>query len=116
LINGLQKLVVTGRGLIPLDGQGQLKKAIPVAQIQRTGFPWVFILEREGEAIELAQEVIQKCSENIGHVTAVLAVASDAADPLIRGGWRRNATIYSVSLARTVSSANSLDPSCKEAF
>jgi tRNA(Ser,Leu) C12 N-acetylase TAN1 len=77
------KLVVTGPGTYTVRRpRSVLKKAIPGAKVQRTGFPSVFLLEREGEAVQLAQEVIQKCSENIGHVTAVVAEVESKIEPI----------------------------------
>jgi len=77
------KLVVTGPGIhTTRRPRSVLKKAIPGAQVQRTGFPSVFILEKEGEPVQIAQEVIQKCSEYIGRVTAVLAEVESKLEPI----------------------------------
>ncbi|HLF84309.1 MAG TPA: THUMP domain-containing protein [Blastocatellia bacterium] len=77
------KLVVTGPGTYTARRpRSVLKKAIPGAQVQRTGFPSVFILETEGDAVQIAQDVIRKCSENIGHVTAVLAEVESKLEPI----------------------------------
>jgi tRNA(Ser,Leu) C12 N-acetylase TAN1 len=42
----------------------------------------VFILETEGDAIKVAQEVIQKCSDNIGRVTVVDAEVQSEFEPI----------------------------------
>lgn len=79
----IAKLVVTGPGTYTgKRPRSVLKKAIPGAQIQRTGFPSVFILETEGDSVQIAQDVILKCSDNIGHVTVVLAEVESKLEPI----------------------------------
>lgn len=79
----IAKLVVTGPGTYTVRRpRSVLKKAMPGAQIKRTGFPSVFILEAEGDAAEIAQTVIQKCTDGIGHVTAVLAEVESKLQPI----------------------------------
>ena len=77
------KLVVTGPGTYTnRRPRSVLKKAVPGARVQRAGFPSVFILETEGDAVQIAQDVIQKCADNIGHVTAVLAEVESKLEPI----------------------------------
>jgi len=67
-------LVVTGPGTYTgRRPRPVLKKAIPSARVKRTPFPSVFILETEGNAERIAEAVVEKCSDAIGHVTVVSA-------------------------------------------
>jgi tRNA(Ser,Leu) C12 N-acetylase TAN1 len=77
------RLVVTGPGTYTVRRpRSVLKKAMPGARVQRTGFPSVFMLEAEGDALQIAQLLIRKCSENIGHVTAVLSEVESKLQPI----------------------------------
>jgi tRNA(Ser,Leu) C12 N-acetylase TAN1 len=80
---GTAKLIVTGPGVkTARRPRSVLKKAVPGARIQRTGFSSVFILETEGAAPQVAKSVTQKCSGYIGHVTAVLAEVDSRIDAI----------------------------------
>lgn len=77
------KLLVTGAGTYTgRRPRTALRKAIPGAKVQRTGFPSVFILETEGDAVQIAKEVIRRCSENIGRVTVVDAEVQSELEPI----------------------------------
>jgi tRNA(Ser,Leu) C12 N-acetylase TAN1 len=77
------KLIVTGRG--PYSARqckSLLKEAFPDARVRSAGFRFIFALEAEGDALELAGKVHRQCSESVGHVTAVLAEVESRIDPI----------------------------------
>jgi tRNA(Ser,Leu) C12 N-acetylase TAN1 len=81
--NRTVKFVVTGPGVYSRRWpKSVLRKAVPEAHILRSGFPSVFILEAEGDLTHLAQTINRKCSENIGHTTAVLYEVESRLDPV----------------------------------
>jgi tRNA(Ser,Leu) C12 N-acetylase TAN1 len=50
-----------------------IRRAIPGARLVRTGFTGVFVLEADGDCLEIAERLTRECSAYIGHATAVLA-------------------------------------------
>jgi tRNA(Ser,Leu) C12 N-acetylase TAN1 len=49
-----------------------LKTALPGARIRGAGFRAIFIIEVEGDALELARKVVRECSSRIGRAIPVL--------------------------------------------
>ena len=79
----LVKLVVTNRGLEPARYlRFALRRAIRGARVRGTGFRGIFALEAGGDAGELAKLIWRECSEQIGHVTAVLAIVESTEEPI----------------------------------
>ena len=77
------KLIVTNRGLEPARYlRFALRRAIPGARVRGTGFRGIFALEAGGDACELAKLIWRECSEQIGHVTAVLATVESTEEPI----------------------------------
>lgn len=46
---------------------------MPSARVRRAGFRGIFILEAEGDALELSKKINQECFQSIGRAMAVLA-------------------------------------------
>ena len=91
---GPAKLIVTGPGTYTRRRpRSALKRAIAGAKIQRSGFPSGFILEAEGDVIEIAKTAAERCSENIGHVTAVYEEVESWTEP-IKGSAVRIGTTH----------------------
>ena len=68
------KLVVTCRApFTARKTRAALRKAVFPARITRPGFRSVFVVEADGEALELARQVYRGCAHLIGRATAVLA-------------------------------------------
>lgn len=87
------KLIVTSRGLEPTRYvRSALKHAIPGARVRGTGFRGIFALEAEGDAAELAKLIWRECGEQIGHVTAVLAVVESEEEAITEASERIGAT------------------------
>jgi len=83
LSRGTAKLIVTSRELYAARQTiASLRAAVPGARIRGAGFRGIFILEAEGDALELAKKVNQECFLNIGRATAVLAEAQSTLDAI----------------------------------
>lgn len=70
----LGKLVVTSRA--PFTARkirAALRNTVFPARITRPGFRSIFVVEADGEALELAKQVHRGCAHLIGRATAVLA-------------------------------------------
>lgn len=77
------KLVVTGRGpFTARKTRSAVRRAIRGAKITRSAFRSVFVVEAEGDALELAKGLYQECGEKIGHATAVLAEVESKPDSI----------------------------------
>jgi tRNA(Ser,Leu) C12 N-acetylase TAN1 len=73
-IKKVGKLVVTSRApFTARKTRAALRKAVFPARITRPGFRSVFVVEAEGEPLELARQVYRDCAHLIGRATAVLA-------------------------------------------
>lgn len=77
------KLIVTARSLF---GAGKtrsiLKRELPDAHVRKSGFKGIFVLESEGDPLEMAARVARECAENIGRVVAVFAEAPSRFEPI----------------------------------
>jgi len=72
--HGSLKLIVTNRGLEPVRYlRFALRRAVPGARVRGTGFRGILSLEAEGDPTQVAKLIYEECSQNIGHLTAVLA-------------------------------------------
>ena len=68
------KLIVTCRApFTARKTRAALRRAVFPARITRPGYRSVFVVEAQGDSIELAKEVYRECGQVIGHATAVLA-------------------------------------------
>jgi len=77
------KLIVTSRELYATRQTiASLRAAVSGARIRGAGFRGIFILEAEGDALELAKKVNQECFLNIGRATAVLAEVQSTLDAI----------------------------------
>lgn len=77
------KFIVTSRGVEPVRYlRFALRAAIPGARVYGTGFRGVRALEAGGEISELAKLIWRECSENVGHLTAVLATVESREEPI----------------------------------
>lgn len=77
------KLIVTCRApFTARKTRAALRKAVWPARITRPGFRSLFVVEAEGEAIELAKQVYRACPQLMGHATAVLAEADSKVDSI----------------------------------
>jgi tRNA(Ser,Leu) C12 N-acetylase TAN1 len=77
------KLIVTGRA--PFTGRktrAALRKAVFPARVTRSDFRSIFVVEAEGDAIELARQVYRACPQLMGHATAVLAEVDSKVDSI----------------------------------
>ena len=73
-VQGVGKLVVTSRApFMARKTRAALRKAVFPARITRPGFRNVFVVEAEGEPLELANQIYRDCAHLIGRATAVLA-------------------------------------------
>lgn len=87
------KLLITSRGLEPArDLRLALKTAIPGARVRSAGFKGIFILEAAAEVPELVKSVYDECSEQVGHVTAVLATVESSKEPIKEAAVQIGAT------------------------
>jgi len=79
----IHKLVVTGRAPFPaLRTRAALRKTLFPARITRPGFRFVFVVEADVEATDLAQEIYRECPLLIGRATAVLAEVESTPDSI----------------------------------
>jgi tRNA(Ser,Leu) C12 N-acetylase TAN1 len=70
----ISKIVVTSRApFTARKTRAALRKTVFPARITRPGFRSVFVVEAEGEALELARQIYRGCAHLIGRATAVLA-------------------------------------------
>lgn len=77
------KLIVTcGAPFTARKTRAALRKAVFPARITRPDFRSIFVVEAEGEAIELAKQVYRACPQLIGHATAVLAEVDSKVDSI----------------------------------
>ena len=77
------KLVVTGRGpFTARKTRAAIREVIRGAKITRSGFRSVFVVEAEGDALELARQLYRDCAQRIGHATAVSAEVESKPDPI----------------------------------
>lgn len=68
------KLIVTSRApFTARKTRAALRKAVFPARITRPGFRSIFVVEAEGDPLELAKQVYRNCFDLIGHATAVFA-------------------------------------------
>lgn len=68
------KVIVTARR--PRQGRrirSALRRAIPGAEVRGAGFSSVYVLEADGDPLEIAGRLTVECSSCVGHATAVLA-------------------------------------------
>ena len=83
LSRGTAKLIVTSRELYAIRQTiAALRATVTGARIRRAGFRGIFILEAEGDALELAKRVNQECFQSIGRATAVLAEVQSTLEPI----------------------------------
>jgi tRNA(Ser,Leu) C12 N-acetylase TAN1 len=67
------KLIVTAPGWYGARRtRSSLRQAVVGGRIRSAGFKGIFILEAEGDPLELARHVTLTCGDRIGHVTPVL--------------------------------------------
>ncbi|HEY1232221.1 MAG TPA: THUMP domain-containing protein [Candidatus Binatia bacterium] len=67
-------LIITNRGLEPVRSlRFALRRAVRGGRVRGTGFRGILRLEAEGDPAEVAKLVYEECSQNVGHLTAVLA-------------------------------------------
>jgi len=79
------KLVVTSRApFTARKTRAALRRAVFPGRITRSGFRSVFVVEAEGEPLELAREVYRECGHLIGRATAVLAEVESKPEPIKR--------------------------------
>ncbi|HKZ81204.1 MAG TPA: THUMP domain-containing protein [Pyrinomonadaceae bacterium] len=77
------KLVVTSRApFTARKTRAALRRAVFPGRITRTGFRSVFVVEAEGEPLELARKVYEECGQLIGRATAVLAEVESQPEPV----------------------------------
>ncbi|MBI4529312.1 MAG: hypothetical protein HY695_36395 [Deltaproteobacteria bacterium] len=68
------RVIVTTESLERIrEARSSLKSALPDARIRSAGFKGIFIVEVDGDALELARRIQQECSASIGRATAVVA-------------------------------------------
>ncbi len=79
----MAKLVVTSQGW-ELGGQAarELRTILPAAHVRRKRFRGVFVVEAEGDVLQLAETVTRECGRSTGHATAVLAEVESATEPI----------------------------------
>jgi tRNA(Ser,Leu) C12 N-acetylase TAN1 len=83
LRRGTAKIIVTSRELYAARQTiTSLRAAVPGARIRGAGFRGIFILEAEGDALELAEKVNRECFLNIGRAIAVLAEVQSTIDAI----------------------------------
>lgn len=77
-------LIVTNRGLEPVRYlRFALRRAVPGARVRGAGFRGILGMEAEGDPREIARLVYEECSQNVGHLTVVLATV-DSREESIR--------------------------------
>jgi tRNA(Ser,Leu) C12 N-acetylase TAN1 len=62
--------------------KAMLGKALHAALFWPTGFRSVFVVECNGNALELARQITSQCSKAVGHVTPVLARTESDIEPI----------------------------------
>lgn len=81
----MPKLVVTSRGFHETrHARSAVRRAVPEGRLRATGFRGVFVLEAEGDPVDLAEQVTRECREEIGHATAVLGEVESRDDEIRR--------------------------------
>lgn len=79
----MAKLIVTSRSLYSARRTvPALRRAVPGARIRGAGLMGIFILETEGDSLELGLRVNRECAENIGRAVAVLAEVPSLFEPI----------------------------------
>lgn len=77
------RVIVTGRSLLEARRTVRaLRRALPGFWVHGTGFTGVFVVEAEGDPLEIAERVMRKCGNRIGHATAVAAEATSEVEPV----------------------------------
>jgi tRNA(Ser,Leu) C12 N-acetylase TAN1 len=69
----IAKLIVTSQDLyVAWQTVAALKAAAPGGRVRRAGFRGIFILEAEGDALELSKRINQECFQSIGRAVPLL--------------------------------------------
>ncbi|HKJ34296.1 MAG TPA: THUMP domain-containing protein [Balneolales bacterium] len=67
------RLIVTARGLYSnKKARRALRRILPYARIHKTGFRSVYVIETHGNVLHIAEKIIRRCLDDVGHATAVV--------------------------------------------
>jgi tRNA(Ser,Leu) C12 N-acetylase TAN1 len=77
------KLLVTSRSLVAAHKTGRaLRGKLPNARIHGSGFQGIYLVEAEGDPVELAQKLYRECRRRIGRVSAAVAEVRSELGPI----------------------------------
>lgn len=78
-------LVTGGRAPAEWLTTAALREAVPDAEITRTDFHAVYLVERPGDSEQLSRDLARQCADDVGHLTALLSRV-DTESAAIRDG------------------------------
>ena len=77
------KLLVTSRSLTTTRKTRRvLERTLPDAHIRGSGFRGIYLVDAEGDALELAHKVCRECDASIGRAAAVVAEVRSELSPI----------------------------------